>query len=97
MYNLINLPFKDAFHNYRANICHFAQLVILLVTNYYDSLLENDPLEEKAYQYTAAKVQIGAMYTAVAFSGICLIVEAYKFYKATFRPSKVSSPLNIKK
>lgn len=54
MYNLINLPFKEAYQNYRANICHVTQLVILMVTNYYDSLLENDPLEEKAYQFSAA-------------------------------------------
>ncbi len=33
-YNLINLPFTDAYHNYRANICHCAQLVVLLVANY---------------------------------------------------------------
>lgn len=49
LYNLINLPFKDAYHNYRANICHVTQLVILFVTNYYDSLTETEPLEKKAY------------------------------------------------
>jgi hypothetical protein len=37
-YNLINLPFVQAYHNYRANICHVSQLVVLLVTNYYDSM-----------------------------------------------------------
>ena len=43
-YNLINLPFKQAYQNYRANVCHFAQLIILVVTNYYDSMTENDSL-----------------------------------------------------
>ena len=40
LYNLVNLPFRQAYQNYRANICHIAQLVILMVTNYYDSMLE---------------------------------------------------------
>jgi len=53
-YNLINLPFKEAYQNYRANICHIAQLVILLVTNYYDSMTESEPLDKKAYQFSAA-------------------------------------------
>lgn len=44
-YNLINLPFKDAYQNYRANVCHVNQLIILFVTNYYDSMKENDPLD----------------------------------------------------
>jgi hypothetical protein len=38
-YNLVNLPFKDAYQNYRANSCHLTQLIILIVTNYYQSLL----------------------------------------------------------
>jgi hypothetical protein len=37
-YNLVNLPFKSAYHNYRACVCHFNQLIILFVTNYYDSM-----------------------------------------------------------
>ena len=40
LYNLVNLPFKQAYHNYRANICHVAQLVILMVANYYESMME---------------------------------------------------------
>ncbi len=41
-YNLVNLPFKQAYQNYRANCCHIAQLIILMVTNYYESMLENE-------------------------------------------------------
>lgn len=44
MYNIINLPFNDSFHNYRANLCHITQLVILLVTNYYRSMRLNDKI-----------------------------------------------------
>ena len=54
LYNLVNLPFKQAYQNYRANICHTAQLIILIVANYYDSITETDPWEKKAYQFTAA-------------------------------------------
>ena len=56
MYNLANLPFKQAYQNYRANFCHIAQLVILMVANYYDSMLETELLEKKAYNFTAAEI-----------------------------------------
>jgi len=81
LYNFVNLPFKQAYHNYRANICHCAQLVILVVTNYYDSMTENEPLEKKAYQFSAAEMQIAAIYIAVGFSGICLVYDFYMFIK----------------
>ena len=32
MYHLINLPYNNALHNYRASLTHFSQLLILLVT-----------------------------------------------------------------
>ena len=81
LYNLVNLPFNDAYHNYRANFCHFAQLIILFVTNYYDSLSENEPWETKGYQYSAAEIQIAAIYAAVGLSAACLVVDAYKLIK----------------
>jgi hypothetical protein len=54
-YNFINLPFRDAYHNYRACVCHLAQLVILFVSNYYDSMTENEPLKDKSHNFTGAK------------------------------------------
>ena len=95
LYNFVNLPFKQAYHNYRANICHCAQLVILVVTNYYDSMTENEPLEKKAYQFSAAEMQIAAIYIAVGFSGICLVYDFYMFLKRLFsKISSETSPLN---
>ena len=38
VYNLVNLPFTKAYHNYRANICHLTQFVILFVAMYYRSM-----------------------------------------------------------
>lgn len=44
LFNVINLPFVDAYQNYRANLCHLTQMVILLVTNYYRSMKHNYPI-----------------------------------------------------
>lgn len=38
IYNLVNLPFTKAYHNYRACICHFAQFVILYIAMYYRTM-----------------------------------------------------------
>ncbi len=84
MYNLVNLPFRKAYQNYRANCCHIAQLVILMVGNYYDSLLSNEPWEKKGYQFKAAEIQIAAIYIALAVSVVCLIYDAYLFIKIIF-------------
>ena len=98
LYNFVNLPFRAAYHNYRANICHCAQLVTLVVTNYYDSMTENEPMEKKAYQFSAAEMQIAAIYIAVGFSAICLVNDFYQFIKRTCLSSKRSEmPLSSSK
>ncbi len=56
MYNIINLPFDDAYQNYRANICHVTQLIILMVSNYYRSMRYNDNIEVKARIHTPAQL-----------------------------------------
>lgn len=38
LYNLINLPFTKAYHNYRANVCHISQFICLFITLYYRSM-----------------------------------------------------------
>jgi hypothetical protein len=81
MYNLINLPFRKAYQNYRACACHVAQLVILMVANYYDSMLSTEPWEKKGYQFKAAELQIAAIYVALAVSVMCLIYDSYLFIK----------------
>lgn len=45
MFNAINLSYKKFYHNYRANISHISQLVILMVTNYYRSMKKYYPIE----------------------------------------------------
>ena len=44
MFNIINLPFLSTLQNYRANLCHITQLIILFTTNYYRSMRYNDSL-----------------------------------------------------
>ena len=46
LYNLVNLPFRKAYHNYRANICHFTQFICLFVGMYYRSMKRNSPVDD---------------------------------------------------
>jgi hypothetical protein len=41
LYNLVNLPFSRAYHNYRANICHLTNFTTLFVAMYYRSMMSN--------------------------------------------------------
>ena len=92
VYNLANLPFKQAYQNYRANFCHIAQLVVLMVANYYDSILSNEPWENKGVQFEAAEIQIAAIYIALIFSAICLVYDSYLFIKGIFCKTKKIRP-----
>ena len=49
IYNLVNLPFAKAYNNYRANICHFAQFIILFIVMYYRSMMSGRSDQETAY------------------------------------------------
>ena len=40
LYNLVNLPFIRAYHNYRANIRHLSQFLILYVAMYYRTMAD---------------------------------------------------------
>ena len=42
LYNLVNLPYTKAYHNYRANVCHFTQFISLFVVMYYRTMLKNE-------------------------------------------------------
>ena len=47
LYNLINLPFSDYVQNYRCNLIHITQLIIILCANYYRSMNLNTPIPIK--------------------------------------------------
>lgn len=56
MYNIVNLPFSQAFQNYRANICHVSHLAMLLVSNFYTVMKSHIPMEEKGRMFGPAKL-----------------------------------------
>lgn len=56
LYNLINLPYSQAYHNYRACICHLSQFVIIFVTMYYRSMKSTTDITEVASIYEPAKI-----------------------------------------
>jgi len=91
MYNIINLPFKDAYQNYRANVCHCTQLLILIVTNFYTAMKFNEPIEVKGRNYTPAKFQMGMIIFCLLVSAICLFYELYLFLKRKCKEESTSS------
>ncbi len=96
VYNLVNLPFRQAYQNYRACSCHIAQLVILMVGNYYDSLLSNEPWDKKGYQFKAAEIQIWAIYIALSVSVACLIYDSYLFIRRMCCKEELKSKKKVK-
>lgn len=94
-YNFVNLPFRKAYQNYRANVCHIAQFVILMVANYYDSLLSNEPWEKRGHEFRGAEIQIWAIYIAIGVSGVCLVYDIYLFIRRMFcrntKPKKIAN------
>ena len=48
MYNIVNLPFKNVFENYRANVIHLTQFIILMVANYYKGMKSTTHIANKA-------------------------------------------------
>ena len=52
LYNLINLPFIRTYHNYRANICHLTQFVILFICMYYRSMMSTTNISTTAFIFS---------------------------------------------
>lgn len=89
MFNIINLPFIDAYQNYRANLCHVTQLVILFVCNFYSSMKANESLEVKSRHFTPALLEIGMVVFCIFVSAVCLFYELFKFIKKKCGDKKV--------
>lgn len=93
LYNIVNLPFVQAYQNYRANFCHWTQLVILLVTNFYTIMRANEGIEQKAMIFSPAQIEIILVFLCVFISLACLIYEIYlmivaKYYSSDERKVK---------
>lgn len=67
LYNLINLPYAKAYHNYRACICHITQMVCLFVAMYYRSMMSTSK------QIT--ETVFGPVYLELACIGLSLVVS----------------------
>ena len=77
LYNLVNLPFQKAYHNYRANICHIAQFVCLFVGMYYRSMKSTSNVDDVNTIYTPVYIQMVAIAISLVASVIVLIYEVY--------------------
>lgn len=56
IYNLVNLPFVKAYHNYRACLCHLTQFITLFVAMYYRSMKSTSSPIEVASIFSPAKI-----------------------------------------
>ena len=81
MYHIINLPFSNVFHNYRAGLIHLTEFIILMVTNYYRSMKSTTASEIKSHYHTAAKIEIGMILVCVVVSVLVLIYDMFLFCK----------------
>lgn len=73
LYNLVNLPFQKAYHNYRANICHIAQFTCLFVGMYYRSMKSTSNVNEVNTIFTPVYIQIIAIAISLLASVLVLI------------------------
>lgn len=79
LYNLVNLPYTKAYHNYRANVCHFTQFICLFVAMYYRSMMSSTPNATMAGVFTPAYLEMFAILISLIVSVIVLAYEIYLF------------------
>lgn len=56
LYNLINLPFSKAYHNYRGCICHITQFITIFVSMFYRSMKSTSDPSTVPYIFLPAKI-----------------------------------------
>lgn len=88
LYNLVNLPFRKAYHNYRANICHLTQFVCLFVTLYYRSMMSTTNWKVSAVIFTPVYIELTCIVVSLLVSLIVLLYEVYIFIKNCVRPEE---------
>ena len=74
LYNLANLPYRQAYHNYRAGIMHLTHFLILMVSNYYRSMRSTTALRYKSKIYSPSILILACLGLCVTVS---LVVLAY--------------------
>ena len=81
LYNLVNLPFAKAYHNYRANVCHISQFICLFITMYYRSMKSSASTEQVAGIYSPVYLEYCCIFVSLVVSLVVLIYEIYLFVK----------------
>jgi hypothetical protein len=79
LYNLVNLPYTKAYHNYRANVCHFTQFVCLFVAMYYRSMMSTIPSTDMANVFSPVYLEMSAIVISLVVSMAVLVYEIYLF------------------
>ena len=81
LYNLVNLPFAKAYHNYRANVCHLTQFVIIFITMYYRSMLSSTSTDQAAFIFSPVYFEYSLIALSLFVSLLVLIYEIFLFVK----------------
>jgi hypothetical protein len=81
IYNLINLPFNKAYHNYRACLCHCSQFVLLFVGMFYRSMTSSRSVQEVSYIFSPAKLSIALIIICTVISLLVAVYDLYQFIK----------------
>lgn len=79
LYNLVNLPYTKAYHNYRANVCHFTQFVCLFVAMYYRSMMSTTATTDMANVFSPVYLEMSAIVISLIVSMAVLTYEVYLF------------------
>ena len=77
IYNLVNLPFRKAYHNYRANICHLSQFAILFIAMYYRSMNDGYSINQLDSLVNPVYFELSALGLCIVVGGIVLAVDVY--------------------
>ncbi len=99
LYNLVNLPYAKAYHNYRANICHLTQFISLFVAMYYRSMKSSTSRSKVSTIFSPAYIQLSFIALSLVVSMIVLVYEIYLFIKDCLtkkrKESKIESDSSI--
>lgn len=96
LYLLTNLPYNDAYHNYRCAVMHCAMAVILFTANYYRSIKSNTPMEIKARIYGPAILELVMIVICVTIAVLVLAYEICIAVAECIRDNRQSKIVNQK-
>lgn len=82
MYQMINLPFKKGYQNYRAMTHQICAILILGISMFYRSMKQNEAIRISTRIITPAYLEMLSLYACVGMSAGCLVYELYlKYFK----------------